>query len=54
MVSELHRSPWSSKSRKKTTKNKQKKNQGKDKQIKNGNNNTYHERLSEEWIERRS
>ena len=31
-----------------------KKNQGKNKQIKSGNNSTYHEPLSEEWIERRS
>ena len=31
-----------------------KKNQGKNKQIKNGNNSTYHEPLSEEWIGRRS
>ena len=30
------------------------KNQGKNKQIKNGNNGTYHEPLSEEWIGRRS
>ena len=33
---------------------KTKKNQGKNKQIKNGNNCTYHEPLSEEWIGRRS
>ena len=31
-----------------------KKNQGKKKQIKNGNNSTYHEPLSKEWIGRRS
>ena len=31
-----------------------KKNQGKNKQIKNGNNSTHHEPLSEEWIGRRS
>ena len=31
-----------------------KKNQGKNKQIKNWNNSTYHEPLSEEWIGRRS
>ena len=31
-----------------------KKNQGKNNQIKNGNNSTYHEPLSEEWIGRRS
>ena len=40
---------------KKTKNNKQtKKNQGKNKQIKNGNNSTYHEPLSEEWVGRRS
>ena len=40
---------------KKTKNNKQtKKNQGKNKQIKNGNNSTHHEPLSEEWIGRRS
>ena len=33
---------------------KQKQNQGKNKQIKNGNNSTSHEPLSEEWIGRRS
>ena len=31
-----------------------KKNKGKNKQIKNGNNSTRHEPLSEEWIGRRS
>ena len=31
-----------------------KKSQGKNKQIKNGNNSTYHEPLSEEWIGGRS
>ena len=31
-----------------------KKDQGKNKQIKNGNNSTHHELLSEEWIGRRS
>ena len=31
-----------------------KKNQGKNKQIKNWNNSTHHEPLSEEWIGRRS
>ena len=31
-----------------------KENQGKNKQIKNGNNSSYHEPLSEEWIGRRS
>ena len=37
------------------TNNKQtKKNRGKNKQIKNGNNSTHHEPLSEEWIGRRS
>ena len=41
--------------RKKETKQQQtKKNQEKNKQIKNGNNSTYHEPLSEEWIGRRS
>ena len=30
------------------------KNQGKNKQIKNGNNSTHHELLSEEWVGRRS
>ena len=36
---------------KRETNNKQtKKNQGKNKQIKNGNNSTYNEPLSEEWI----
>ena len=36
-----------------TTTTQTKKNQGKNKQIKNGNNSTYHEPLSEEWIGRR-
>ena len=31
-----------------------KKNQGKYKQVKNGNNSTHHEPLSEEWIGRKS
>ena len=31
-----------------------KKNQGRNKQTKKGNNSTYHEPLSEEWIGRRS
>ena len=35
-------------------KKKTKENQGKNKQIKNGNNSTQHEPLSEEWIGRRS
>ena len=39
----------------KQSNNKQtKKNQEKNKQIKNGNNSTHHEPLSEEWIGRRS
>ena len=39
----------------KKSNNKQtKKNQGKNKQIKDGNNSTHHEPLSEEWIGRRS
>ena len=38
----------------KTTKKQTKKNQGKNNQIKNGNNSTYHEPLSNEWIGRRS
>ena len=33
---------------------KQRKTKEKNKQIKNGNNSTYHEPLSEEWIGRRS
>ena len=48
----LHRSFWSSKKRNKTTTNKQIKT--KEKINKNGNNNTYHEPLSEDWIGRRS
>ena len=39
---------------KRETKQQIKKNQGKNKQIKNGNNSTYDEPLSEEWIRRRS
>ena len=43
------------KNKTKQSNNKQtKKNQGKNKQIKNGNNSTHHEPLSEEWIGRRS
>ena len=39
---------------KRETKQQTKKNQGKNKQIKNGNNSTHHEPLSEEWIGRGS
>ena len=39
---------------KRETNQQEKKKQGKSKQIKNGNNSTHHEPLSEEWIGRRS
>ena len=42
------------KQNKKSNNKKAKKNQGKNKQIKNGNNGTHHELLSEEWVGGRS
>ena len=42
------------KKEKQTNSKQTKMNQGKNKQIKNGNNSTYHEPLSKEWIGKRS
>ena len=39
---------------KRETNQQEKKKQGKNKQIKNANNSTHHEPLSEEWIGRKS
>ena len=50
-----HKKKTKKQSKTKQSNNKKtKKNQGKNKQIKNGNNSTHHEPLSEEWIGRRS